>query len=79
MEAEREAGDHDDEDDGNREKGVDDVLKENDVFSNTRVICHECFGHLFYKIGKIFVFAEKREIQLSLGDQIDQISPPPLF
>ena len=41
MEAEREAGDHDDEDDGDGEKGDDHVLKENDVFSNTHAICHQ--------------------------------------
>ena len=39
METEREAGDHDDEDDGHREEGEDDILKENDVFSNTDAIC----------------------------------------
>ena len=71
MEAEREAGDHDDEDDGDWEKGVDDVLEENDVFSNTRVICHECFEQGFCKIGKLLlikrVFPSRGAFKLFLG------------
>ena len=43
MEAESEASDHDDEDNRNREKGDDHVLKEDDVLSNTRAICRQCW------------------------------------
>ena len=38
MKPECKADDHDHEDDRNRKKGVDDVLEENDVFSNTHVL-----------------------------------------
>ena len=42
MKAKCEASDHDDEDNGDGEKGDDHILKEDDVFSNTRAICRQC-------------------------------------
>ena len=44
MKAECKADDHDHEDDRNRKKGEDDVLEENDVFSNTHVLFVKTFG-----------------------------------
>ena len=55
VETQCKSSDHDDKDDADSAKGEDDALEEDDVFSNTRVICHGCFGRHF---GKLSAYAE---------------------
>ena len=50
METECEASDHDNEDNGHGKEGDDHILKENDVFSNTGAICHQCWGQIQHLI-----------------------------